>query len=107
MSQYRTAIGGLSPTPTPEMFSSYDFNTTLVSCYESVITFKAFYKRRIEASKHIFMYKYVFRAVGCFPGPYLANSFNISAHKLKQYSSGGTSSYTGMAAVVIAIAHVL
>ncbi len=55
------------------------------------------------------IYKYVFRAVGCFPGPYLAKRFNRSAHKLKQNSyelfRGGTSSSTGMAAVVIAIAH--
>ncbi len=30
-------------------------------------------------------YKYVLRAVGCFPGPYLANSFNRSTHKAKPY----------------------
>ncbi len=29
------------------------------------------------------IYKYVFRAVGCFPGPYLAKRFNRSEHKLK------------------------
>ncbi len=52
---------------------------------------------------------YVFRAVGCFPGPYLAKRFYRSTHKLKKStvnncSGGGTSSSTGMAAVVIAIA---
>ncbi len=53
-------------------------------------------------------YKYVFRAVGCFPGPYLANSFNRSTHNAKHYSSQlwGTCSSTVIAAVVIAIAHV-
>ncbi len=30
--------------------------------------------------------KYVFRAVGCFPGPYLAKRFYRITHKLKQYS---------------------
>ncbi len=53
------------------------------------------------------IYKYVFRAVGCFPGPYLAKRFYSSTHKLKSIvnncSGGGTSSSTGMAAVVIAI----
>ncbi len=54
---------------------------------------------------------YVFRAMGCFPGPYLAKRFNRSAHQLKHniyelFRGGGTSSFTGMTAVVIAIAHV-
>ncbi len=48
--------------------------------------------------------------MGCFPGPYLAKCFNRSAHQLKHNSfelfRGGTSSSTGMAAVVIATAHV-
>ncbi len=58
---------------------------------------------------NIIIYEYAFRAVGCFPGPYLSNSFNRRTHNAKHYSSqlfkGGTSSSTGMAAVVIAIAH--
>ncbi len=29
-------------------------------------------------------YKYVFRAVGCFPGPYLAKRFYRSTYKLKK-----------------------
>ncbi len=31
------------------------------------------------------IYKYVFGAVGCFPGPYLAKRFYRSTHKLKKY----------------------
>ncbi len=58
----------------------------------------------------MYMYKYVFRAVGCFPGPYLAKRFNRRAYKFNTIvmncSEGGTSSSTGMAAVVIANAHV-
>ncbi len=55
--------------------------------------------------------KYVLRAVGCFPGPYLANSFNRNTHNAKHYRSQlfrgrETGSPTVMAAVVIAIAHV-
>ncbi len=65
----------------------------------------------ITHSMTVYKYKYVFRTVGCFRGPYLANSFNRSTHNAKQYSSqlfrGGTSSSTVMAAVVGAIAHVL
>ncbi len=54
------------------------------------------------------IYKYVFMAERCFPGPYLAKRFYRSTHILKSIvnncSGGGTSSSTGMAAVVIQIA---
>ncbi len=53
------------------------------------------------------IYKYAFRAVGCFLGPYLPKRFtevHINQKSIvNNCSGGGTSSSTGMAAVVIAI----
>ncbi len=55
----------------------------------SICTCGAHLKRiyRVFQKQLYNIYKYVFRAVGCFPGPYLANSFYRSTHNAKHYSS--------------------